>query len=223
MVVGLLFAQVAEPINTSTFRMAVITFFASAVALIITKLYEAWVKKSEHNKELKAKELEFKAQKETKALEAEIVRLAKEQEWKRQDEVARRVEATMEQAKVAAELLARQQKIDSEKMATAAERLLVSTAEAASRADATNTKLDVIHTWVNAKMTETMQSDLDSKEQALVLLLEMVDLKKVQGHVPSDETLGRIKAMSARIVELRGQLAERLKQQAVIDAKPVLK
>lgn len=127
---------------------------------------------------------------------------AKRQDWKRQDEVARRVEETAKQTAAAAVLL------------------VASNERVASNAAVMNVKLDDIHTWTNAKMTESMQSELESKEVSLALLLEMVDFKKGVGQTPSSETLGRIKSMSARIDELKLRIAERLKQQAIIDAKP---
>lgn len=138
-----------------------------------------------------------------KTKDAEELQKAKQKDWEREDEVARRVEA-------------------------AADKLEKSDAAIAATAVQVNGKLDklqagseVIHGLVNAGMTAAKQKELDSKRNELALMNELVDFKRHQGHEPTPETLGSIKAMSERIAELQTEVQDRLDQQAAIDAKPV--
>lgn len=139
-----------------------------------------------------------------KSKDAEEAQKIKEQEWAREDEIARRVE-------------------------TAAKTLVTSNAQVAATAGQMNGKLDklqegsdVIHTLVNASMTAAKQKELDSKRNELALMKELVDIKRHQKHEPTAETLGAIKAISERIAELQTEVEDRLKQQAEIDSKPKL-
>jgi hypothetical protein len=70
-------------------------------------------------------------------------------------------------------------------------------------------KLDQIHTLVNAKMTEAMGDALASHRANLASLVEVVSLKREQGHEPSTEALEVIKSLRAKIGELASELEDR--------------
>ena len=75
----------------------------------------------------------------------------------------------------------------------------------------TNTKLDVIHTLVNSNMTAALQSELDATKREMVMMIEVIDLKKASGKLPSEEALHAVELTQAKIAELQATLADRLK------------
>jgi len=87
--------------------------------------------------------------------------------------------------------------------------VVANTAEIASNSITTNGKLDVIHTLVNSNMTQAMQAELDATIAQLVLMREVIDMKKASGVVPSEDTVSAISIIEKRIAELTVQLQER--------------
>lgn len=121
--------------------------------------------------------------------------LLRRQEFKRQDEVAARAEQV-------------------------AQRLLASNERAARSATATNQKLDVIHGLVNSNLTSAMQAELDATIRVLLLMREVVALKRAAGQEPSPEAIGAIKATEAKIEELTVVISDRLKAAESTETEP---
>jgi len=141
-------------------------------------------------------------------------RSEKEQDYKRQDEVATKA------AKASEVLLESQQQLVHQNDSTAA-LLLKSNTKAEASAKVQEAKLDQIHTLVNSNLTAAMQDQLDALKAMLVLLLETVDLKHAAspGAAPSKETVTTIAATKTKIAELSAQLEDRLKQTTFASAK----
>jgi hypothetical protein len=79
-------------------------------------------------------------------------------------------------------------------------------------------KLDVIHTLVNSTLTAAVESELDSVQQALASIIELVKIQRASGEEPAPETLAAIDAARIKIAHLQQQLADRLvAAQRVID------
>lgn len=130
---------------------------------------------------------------------------AREQDWARQDEVAKRA------AETSHKMLARQD------AATAA-------LETASRAtdlarQETYSQLSAIHTLVNSNMTAALQAELDSTKRELVALREIMELKAAAGQEPSVEALAVIETAERRIAELDALLAERQRKDEIAKAQ----
>lgn len=121
-------------------------------------------------------------------------RKEKEQDYKRQDEVARRVEKVAKKAATAAG-----------RVSTVATTLVASNSE-------TNKKLDVIHTLVNSNMTKAMQGELDANIVTLASLKELIELKKAAGKEPTKEALSAIETVEKNIHELKLSMTDRAKQ-----------
>jgi hypothetical protein len=128
-----------------------------------------------------------------------------------------RQDAVAKQAAEAARLLAERQDAMASKAAEAARLLVINTAQVAERAKVTIQKLDVIHTLVNSNMTAALQSELDAVTREMAMMVEVGELKQAAGQPPSEEASGAIKATRAKITELTAALADRLKQQEIID------
>jgi mannitol-specific phosphotransferase system IIBC component len=99
--------------------------------------------------------------------------------------------------------------------ALVAEKLIVETKRVAETAETQGRKLDQIHTLVNSNLTAAMESELGAHKAGLVLMQEMVDLKRLSGKSPSAESLEAIKITGAKVAELRAQLDDRIKQTVV--------
>ncbi len=138
----------------------------------------------------------------------------KREDWDRQDAVAA-------QAAKAAELLLGAQEAAAGKAEEAAELLVNAQAETIRKTDEValahkqdnlriSEKLEVIRVDVNSNMTAAMQAELDATEGQLVLMREVVDLKRSQGTKPSAESLTLIAAKEERINELKAKLKDRL-------------
>ena len=137
---------------------------------------------------------------------AHISAAKEERDYKRQDEVADRVAAAAVQAESAAKLL----------VASNAEVAVAAVAAAAI----TNGKLDTIHTLVNSNMTAAMQGEHDSTVRELAALQEIAAMRTEGGTKPSPATTIAIEMAEAKINELRAQLADRAKQQDIINHGP---
>lgn len=81
----------------------------------------------------------------------------------------------------------------------------------------TNDKLDVIHHLVNSALTDAMASEHEAIQRSLVMMEEVVALKKAAGLTPTQETLGIIEATKIKIDELNSRLADRARQQSIVD------
>jgi len=176
--------------SLSPFGVALIAFASSMLAIVIP--------------------LWFSSRRKTK--DNEEARLAKQEDWKRQDQVA-------SQAAEAAKLLLDRQELDSLKTAEAARLLLAANERVAKSSGEMNKKMDVIHTLVNSKMTEEMQGRLEETQRSLASLEEIVSLKEAAGRAPSPEALGMIKNTKERITELKARLHDRFEQQKKIDER----
>lgn len=114
------------------------------------------------------------------------LRFAKAQDYKRQDDVAAQA-------------------------ASAARLLLAANERVAASTRITNGKLDVIHALVNSNMTAVIGAELAARRENLVLLLEVVAIKRAAGHEPTDEAISTIEVAKSKIAELETTLADRLK------------
>lgn len=112
------------------------------------------------------------------------------EDFARQDAVAKEVKAVKAATEAAAKLL------------------LANTSD-------TNTRLAVIHTLVNSQMTAALQSERDATERLLVVMLEIIELKKTTGHSPNTETLTAVEVIRNRVKELQVILTERGIQTAI--------
>jgi hypothetical protein len=126
------------------------------------------------------------------------------QDFARQDLVAERANL------VAVDLVKRQDDA-AEKAATAARLLLAANERVAQTSKMTNDKLDVIHTLVNSNMTAALKAEFDATERELTMMIEVVELKRLGGHLPTVESLAAIEATRVKISELRSTLDDRAK------------
>jgi len=99
--------------------------------------------------------------------------------------------------------------------AVVADHLIEANANVAKTAQDQGKKLDQIHTLVNSNLTAAMESELGAHSAALVLMQEIVDLKRLSGKSPTAQSLEAIKITSAKVAELRAQLDDRIKQTVV--------
>lgn len=125
-------------------------------------------------------------------------RLEKQEDYARQDEVARQASEAASKAAEKTEDVARQLRFTNQQVA--------------DNAKTTIGKLDVIHALVNSNMTSAMQSEFDATTRELALMREVVELKKVAGHGPTVEVLAAIETTTRKISELHAALADRMKQ-----------
>lgn len=114
-------------------------------------------------------------------------RKEKQEDWRRQDEVAAKVDAAAGQAATAAELLVESNKVS-------------------------NMKLDGIHDLVNSKMTAALDAQLVALESNVVLMRREIARQKESGQEPTAEDLASLKATEAKVSELRAQVHDRLSQ-----------
>lgn len=140
-------------------------------------------------------------------------RQEKQQDYERQDAVAKAAEERASAATKAAEDVAKQ-------AADAAQLLLESNQRvaraAATAAAQTSGKLDAvaqqaaeIHTLVNSNMTAAMQGELDSTVRELAMMKEVIGLRRHGGQEPSVEALAAVEATESRVADLRSALNDR--------------
>lgn len=84
----------------------------------------------------------------------------------------------------------------------------------ASSTAVTDKKLNNITSMVDGGYTEALKSDLDGREAALALTLELVDTRRKLNQEPSALVLTSIEVMRDRIEKLQANIAARL---AVVD------
>ncbi len=139
---------------------------------------------------------------------------------KKDTETRKAAEQVAVKAATAARDLAASQKAIADQAAEAARLLLAANERVAKTSLITNGKLDVIHTLVNSNMTTAMKNQLDATRATLVMMLEVVAIKKAAGEEPAVETLAEIDATKAKITELESLLADRAAGQARADQMP---
>ena len=127
-----------------------------------------------------------------KAKSAEDIqrRLEKQEDYERQDLVAKRAE-------------------------NAARALEKSQAVIADAVAGTDGKLNAIHTLVNSHLTGALQAELGATEREVEMMRMVVTLKKQVGAKPSATALDAIKSTDERIKELRQIIKERLEQTVI--------
>jgi len=128
----------------------------------------------------------------------------KEEDWKRQDQVA-------EKAAEAAALL----KEFNENAITASK-----------KTDESNglihSQLTVIHALVNSSLTAQIQATLDSTKRELILMQEVVDMKEGSGKQVLGVARRAMELTELKISELEGQLKARLAQvNSVSNSQPI--
>lgn len=136
-------------------------------------------------------------------------RQEKRDEYERTDAVAEKAEEVAQQAAEAARLL-----IESNKeVADIAREVALVTAEATAKTDQKLEVLDQgqkeIHTLVNSSMTAAMQGELLATSGQYAMMVEVIDLKKTQGHQPTVEALAALETTRARVADLTTQLEDR--------------
>ena len=129
-------------------------------------------------------------------------RLERMEDYARQDLVAERADKVAEAA--------------AKKAAEAANLLLAANERVAETAIATNQKLDVIHTLVNSNMTAALQSEFEATSRELSMMREVIDLKRIGGHEPTIASLAAIEATEIKLQELEAVLADRARQQQIV-------
>lgn len=134
---------------------------------------------------------------------------AKQQDYDRQDVVA-------------AQLIARQDLVTEQARQTA--RTLLASNDriavvARETADRLGGKLEQIHTLVNSNLTAEMNGRLIATKGQLAGLREVVELKRLAGHKPTEDALEAIIAIEKVIGELETTLAERASQTLVADTQ----
>jgi hypothetical protein len=78
------------------------------------------------------------------------------------------------------------------------------------RLDEITRQLHQIHTLVNSNLTASMRAELEASVRDVASMREVIALKKVAGHDPSEEALQAAAAADARIAELRASLGDRM-------------
>lgn len=121
----------------------------------------------------------------------------KQADYERQDKVAA-------DAKSAADLVAI-------KTAEVARNLKATNEHIAAAASEQKVQLQEIHALVNSNMTAAMQAELGATTRELVLMIEVIALKKVAGHEPTIESLAASETTKNKIAELTAALSDRLK------------
>jgi hypothetical protein len=140
-------------------------------------------------------------------------RAAKKLDWDRQDAITKRAEDRQDEvarqnASYSAQVLTNQK--------TQREATLEVKNQVVETAATQSAKLDQIHVLVNSNMTAAMKSELDAKREVLVVMEELIALKRKNGLEPSPETLGQLEATRNKIQELEAQLADRLKSETTL-------
>jgi hypothetical protein len=84
---------------------------------------------------------------------------------------------------------------------------------------ATQRQLAQIHTLVNSNLTEAQGRELEATRAMLITMQEVVDLKRKGGVEPSQEAIDAIDATRSRVDALSRDLAQKVEQTKVADAK----
>jgi hypothetical protein len=210
-------AVAAESSLADVIPIAIVAVIAPAVMALLTAFIQSRSKRQDYERQ---DEVAARAEQvATQAATAAALLLEK------QDQVAARTDAVAAQAAEAAALLLEKQDQVAERTDAVAATLLHANEEVAVAArtsrDKLAGKLDVIHTLVNSNLTAAIQSELVAIENQLVMMHEMVDLRKAAGQATSAGTLAAIGSLETHIEELRTQLAERKRQDELANAQLV--
>lgn len=130
---------------------------------------------------------------------------SKEEDYARQDEVARKAEKAANALAIKTDEAARLLKENNKVVAATA-------AQSQEQLKAISAVTNTIHTLVNSGFTAALQAELDSREIALTMTTEVVAMREAQGQKPSVASLAAIESMRSRITELKATLTERQKQ-----------
>jgi hypothetical protein len=110
-----------------------------------------------------------------------------------------------------------------------AQRLIESNRHVSENAIKTFDKLDniaataaVIHTLVNSDLTKSIQGELDATQNQLLLADQLMALHRERGVAPPQQVLDMIAVGKDRIAELTEDLAQRAKQQSIVDSGKVV-
>jgi len=118
----------------------------------------------------------------------------KAQDWARQDEVARRAEATAAEAKKAVD-------------------------QVVVAAKVMDGKLDAIHTLGNSGVVAGLQRELDDSETKLVMMKEIIGLRESSGQQPQEGSQAGIVAIEKKIKILKSDLEERARQTTIAESQ----
>jgi hypothetical protein len=151
-----------------------------------------------------------------KAVETRERIAEKLEDYRRQDEVAARVDAAARQAAEAAALLLDRDERQAEE-AEAARIAAVEVARLAQiRGESTDNQLQQlhdqateIHGLVNSQLSSALANELAAVVDRVAVMREIINLNKKNDIQPTSETIEALKMADARIKELRGQLEER--------------
>lgn len=121
----------------------------------------------------------------------------RQEDWKRQDEVASKAER-------------------------AAERLLAQNERVAESTKEAKQVIDEIHILVNSNMSAALQSELDETVRGLAVLRELTGWKDAAGHPPTKATLETIEEMEQKIKDLQVVVADRQDRNRAVEAKEIL-
>lgn len=97
--------------------------------------------------------------------------------------------------------------------AEAAELLLAANERVAASSDRQDKQLRAIHGLVNSNLTKEKEERLIALEGKLVLMDELIDLRKSLGQRPTDSVISAREATVSDIAEVKEQLTERKKTQ----------
>ncbi len=145
--------------------------------------------------------------------------LEREEDFARQDAVAKKADEVAIQAANAARLLRDAQQVTIQATEKVAEATKEVARTAAISAAETHTQLNQIHTMVNSNLTAAWQSDLDQAKATLAVMREMAALKRSSGVDITPESLAAVASTEARIAELEATLADRLLQMKSVEAE----
>lgn len=137
-------------------------------------------------------------------------RQEKQQDWVRQDQVAKL-------AAHSSELLLEQQALINTKASEAALQLQRNNIAVAVTAAETQGQLRQIHSLVNGTMTAAMLKELEQREVALALMLELVAFKESVGKETPIGITSSITQMTAAITLLRAEIAARVRRETDAD------
>lgn len=169
---------------TDTVWIAFITGVVAIITGMVTGVFGPWIMARQINR--------------TRSAE-------KQEDWSRQDEVAKRAEST------ARKMLERQD--------AATEALEASTRSSMIARQQTHSQLVAIHGLVNSNLTAALQADLDSTHRELAALMEIVEMRHSAGQSASAETTAAVTRAKTRARELEKIMNERREQDQVAKAQ----
>jgi len=165
------------------------------------------------------KDQDYKRQDEVAAQAAEAAKLLAE----RQDAAEAKADEVVRQAAEAARLNEERQDAIQKQTAEAAKLLLAANERVAEQSahasEVTNGKLNQIHELVNSNLTVQMSENHQALMQQFILMKEIIRLNRLAGQEPSQEALDAAKAIAIRINELGAQLNDRAKATEIADKK----